>query len=50
MLTIAAQLADPINAVRAVGDRGRQIREHITWRIHPRTSIGVCQTGGELRR
>ena len=50
MLTIAAQLADPINAVRAVGDRGRQIREHLSWRIHPRTSIGVRQTGGDLRR
>ena len=44
MLTIAAQLADPVNAVRAVGDRGRQIGEHLPGRIHPRTAIGVRQT------
>ena len=50
MLTIAAQLADPVDAVRAVGDRGRQIGEHLAGGIHPRAPVGVRQRGGDLRR
>ena len=50
MLTVAAQLADPVDAVRPVGDRGRQIGEHLPGRIHPRAPVGVGQRGGDLRR
>ena len=50
VLTIAAQLADPVDAVRPVGDRGRQIGEHLPGRIHPRAAVGVGQRGGDLRR
>ena len=35
VLTVAAQLPDPVDAVRAVGDRGRQIGEHLPRRVHP---------------
>lgn len=41
MLTVAAQLCDPVDAVRAIGDRRSQISEHRPWRIHPRAPIGV---------
>ena len=50
MLTVAAQLPDPVDAVRAVGDRGRQIGEHLPGRVHPRAAVGVGQRGGDLRR
>ena len=45
VLTVTAQLPDPVDAVRAVSDRGRQIGEHITGRIHPRAPIGIRQRG-----
>ena len=50
VLTIAAQLPDPVDAVRAVGDRGRQIGEHLPGGVHPRAPVGVRQRGGDLRR
>lgn len=50
MLTIAAQLTNCVDAVRSVGDRGRQIGEHVPGRIHPRAVVGVGQRGGDLRR
>jgi hypothetical protein len=50
VLTIAAQLADGINAVRPVSDRSRQISEHLAGRIHPRPAVGIGQRGGDLRR
>ncbi len=48
MLTIAAQLPDPVDAVRPVGHCSRQIREHLPGRIHPRAAVGVRQSGGDL--
>ena len=50
VLTIAAELSDPVDAVRAVGDRGGQIGEHLTGGVHPRAAVGVGQRGGDLRR
>ena len=50
MLAIAAQLPDPVDAVRAVGDRGRQIGEHLPGCMHPRAPVGVRQHRGDLRR
>ena len=50
VLTVAAQLPDPVDAVRAVGDRGRQIGEHLPGRVHPRAAVGVRQRGRDLRR
>jgi len=49
MLTIAAQLADPVDAVRPVGDRGGQISEDITGGVNPRAPVGVGQSYGDLR-
>jgi len=50
VLTVAAQLADAVDAVGAVGDCGRQIGEHRPGRVHPRAAVGVGQRGGDLRR
>jgi len=36
VLTVTAQLSDPVDAVRPVSDRGSQIGEHLPGRIHPR--------------
>lgn len=49
MLTIAAQLADLVDAVRPVGDRGGQISEDITGGVNPRAPVGVGQSYGDLR-
>jgi len=37
VLTVGPQLANPIRAGRAVGDRGGQIGEHIPGRVNPRS-------------
>jgi hypothetical protein len=50
MLTVTAQLADPVNAIRPISHRGRQIGEHLPGRVHPRAAVGVRQRGGDLRR
>jgi hypothetical protein len=50
VLTVAAQLSHGVDAVRPVGDRGGQIREHLAGGIHPRAAVGVGQSGGDLRR
>ena len=50
VLAVAAQLSDPVDAVRPVGDRGGQIGEHLPGCVYPRTPIGVRQSGGDLRR
>lgn len=49
MLTLAAQLTNCVDAVRAVGGRGRQIGQHVPGRIHPRAPVSVSQRGGDLR-
>ncbi len=49
MLTITACLPDADDAVRPVGDRGRQISEHRTRGVGPRAAVGVGQHGGDLR-
>lgn len=48
--TIGEQLANPIDAVRAVGYRGGQIGERITRCVNLRPPIGVRQHLGDLRR
>ncbi len=48
VLTVTAQLADGVDAVRPVGDRGSQISEHFAGRIHPRPAVGIGQRGGDL--
>jgi len=50
VLAVAAHLADAVDAVRTVGDRGGQIGEHVAGRIHPLTLVGVCQHRRDLRR
>lgn len=50
LLTVTEQVADPIDAVRAVGHRSGQIGEHITGRVDPRPLVGIGQHGGDLRR
>jgi len=49
MLTVAAQVSDAVDAVRAVGDGGRQISEDIPGCLHPLAAVGVGQRGGDLR-
>ncbi len=34
--------ADPVDAVRAVGDRGRQISEYVSGRIYPRIAVNIA--------
>ena len=41
VLAVAAELSDPVDAVRAVGDRSRKISEHLTGCIHPPTPVGI---------
>lgn len=36
MLTVAAQLPHPVDAIGAIGDRGGQIGEHLPGCVHPR--------------
>lgn len=50
MLTVAAQLTDPVDAVRPIGDRSSQISEHLPGCIHPPAAVGVGQRRGDLRR
>lgn len=41
VLTIPAQLPHTVDAVRAVGHRGRQIGEDIPGRVYPRALVGI---------
>ena len=50
MLAIPAPLGNPVDAVRAVGDRGGQIGEDISRGMGPRPPIGVGQRRSDLRR
>ena len=50
MRAVTASLPDPVDAVRAVGDRGSQIGEHIPRCMHPRAPVGVRQSSADLRR
>jgi hypothetical protein len=50
MLAIPAALTDTVDAVRPVGNRGRQIGEHRTRLVAPRPPISVSQHGRDLRR
>jgi hypothetical protein len=50
MLAVPAQLSNPVDIVRAVGHRRRQISEHRARGIHPRTLVRIGQSGRDLRR
>lgn len=50
VLTVTAQLADAVDAIRPVSDRSGQIGEHLAGGIHPQTAVGVGQCRGDLGR
>ncbi|BBY57632.1 hypothetical protein MSAR_07680 [Mycolicibacterium sarraceniae] len=49
MLTVAAQLSHTVDAVRTVGDRSRQIGEHLTRGVHPPAAVGIGGHRGDLQ-
>lgn len=49
MLTIPAELAHSVDAVRSVGHRGGQIGEHRSRGVNPRAAVGIGQHRRDLR-
>jgi hypothetical protein len=50
VLSVTAGLPHGVDAIRAVGDRGGQVREYRTRGMRPRPTVGIRQCRGDLRR
>jgi len=50
VLAVPAELPDSVDAVRPVGHRRGQIREHRPRSVRPRPLVGIGQNLGDLRR